>query len=124
MTRALTHSAPCPPLLTGIARELALMVPMVEDLSGLVKDHAIGADARDRPRILAQAQSVDDLTQRLQALIGVARAVAAGAGPASALEAVSLSDMQRRLQGALASADEPAPSTGAPSGDLMLFDQS
>lgn len=110
-------------LLSGLSQELALMVPIVEGLSGLVMDHAIQADAAARPRILAQAQAVDDLNQRLQALVDLTRAVAAGTAPEAALDAVRLADVAARLR--LASAGERSqPATPARgSGDLMLFDQ-
>lgn len=109
-------------LLSGLSHELALMVPLVEGLSGLVMDHAVQADAADRPRILVQAQAVDDLGQRLQALVQLTQAVAKGAAPDTAVDDVPLTALATRLRSALRG-DPGTPAPAATStGDLTLFE--
>lgn len=113
--------AQTPSLLSGLADELALMIPMVEGLADLVKDHAIQADAIDRPRILNQGQAVDDLSQRLAALRELAEALSDGARVETALDTMPLADLAARLGLAIGTSPTHAPTLVA-HGDLMLFD--
>jgi anaerobic glycerol-3-phosphate dehydrogenase len=114
--------AQIPSLLSGLADELALMIPMVEALADLVKDHAVKADAIDRPRILNQGQSVDDLSQRLAALRTLAEALSDGARIETALDTMPLADLAARLSLAIGTLPTLSPALVA-HGDLMLFDQ-
>ncbi|MFN7108958.1 MAG: hypothetical protein ACK4MY_12100, partial [Brevundimonas sp.] len=67
---------------------------------------------------LTQAQALDALTQRLEALSGVLRMLGGGASPSEAVSRLSLADMAGRLRPAAGEAPS-APSADA--GDLMLF---
>jgi hypothetical protein len=113
-----------PSLLSALADELALTLPVVEGLSALVVEHAIQADALHRPRILIQAQAVDDLSQRLVALRDLTEALSHGAKVEAALDTVSLAEMAARLRLAVnGTASNTMPVASATHGDLMLFDQ-
>lgn len=122
MTAVAARPVPGGTLLSGVSHELALMLPMVEGLSALVMDHAVQADAAQRPRILAEAQAVDDLGQRLQALVRLTQAVAEGEAPDAAVDAILLADLATRLRSALRGETVPPHIAAAASGDLMLFE--
>lgn len=111
---------PAPAILAGLADELTAMIPVVEGLSALVFDHALKAEPEDRPRVLTQAQAVDDLTQRLEALRDLTGAMSRGVGAEAALEAMRLADMAARLRTA-ARGDESGIARGANAGELLLF---
>ena len=111
---------PTPALLSGLADELSSMIPVVEGLSALVFDHALKANAEDRSRILTQAQAVDDLSQRLEALRGLASALSRGADIQTALDALPLESMAARLRAAGVGGG-PARDDGPDAGDLLLF---
>ena len=109
-------------LMSGLSHELSLMLPLVEGLSGLVMDHAVQADAAERPRILAQAQAVDDLGQRLQALVRLTHAIGEGAVAHAAVDEIMLADLATRLRAALSGQAVVPHLAAAASGDLMLFE--
>lgn len=114
-------STATPDLLSGLADELASMIPVVAGLSALVFDHAIKAPAEDRPRILTQAQAVDDLGQRLDALSNLATALSRGVPVNAALDALPLAEVAGRLRIA-ALGLRPATDNDPASGELVLFD--
>jgi hypothetical protein len=107
-------------LLSGFADELSSMIPVVEGLSALVFDYALKAEPDDRPRVLTQAQSVDDLTQRLEALRDLTEAVSRGVAVDAALDALRLADVAGRLRIAMVGA-ETARDQSPPAGELVLF---
>ena len=109
-----------PAMLSGLAEELAAMMPLVEGLSGLVLDHAIKADAHDRARILTQAQAVDDLGQRLEALRDLMAALSRGMPVDAALHAMPLAEVAARLRAAALGA-RTTPDDDPGRGDLVLF---
>jgi len=101
--------------------ELATMGEGVEGLAGLVSDHVRQAPAEARPRALIQAQALDELTQRLDAMRSLAVVLARGEPVEAALDVVPLADLADRLRGVvLLSAPEVRVRPVA--GDLMLFD--
>lgn len=104
-------------LLAAVADELMSVREGVDEIEGLVSRLVPLAAPADRPAALTQAQALDALTQRLEALSGVLRRLSGGASPAEAVTRLPLADLADRLRPA---AGEPAP-TPAASGDLTLF---
>ncbi|MCS6627087.1 hypothetical protein N0B44_29655 [Roseibacterium beibuensis] len=111
---------PTPALLSGLADELSLMIPVVEGLSALVFDHALNVGPGDRPGVLTQAQAVDDLSQRLEALRDLVGALSRGVEAGAALDAMPLAAVADRLRAA-AIGGGPVPAGGTDAGDLLLF---
>ncbi len=118
-------SIPSSALLSAISGELAAMVETVESLSAMVGDHVAQSRGDARLSALRNAQSIDDLSQRLDALSGVTGAMARGDDAEIALAGVRLADLVQRLRGSIPTTiSAPGPHSGAPSvaGDLMLFE--
>ncbi|KQY85031.1 hypothetical protein [Brevundimonas sp. Root1423] len=108
-------------LFSALSAELSAMMQTVDGLSGMAADHVRQSQGGARDRALVDAQSIDDLSQRLSALSEVAAAVARGEDVAAAIGGVRLADLQSRLRGVvLASAPIAAPRPTA--GDLLLFE--
>lgn len=108
-------------LLRALSRELADMTRTVEGLEDLVLAHARLAAPADRADVLVQAQGVDSLGQRLQALRQLTECLADGRPVESVLDAIPLADMADQLRRALGrEAGDVMPRAAA--GDLALFD--
>ncbi|WGM31901.1 hypothetical protein [Brevundimonas sp. NIBR11] len=106
-------------LLVAVSDELAEICVRLEALSELTTELVSGCPAERRAEAMAGIQAFDLLIQRLEGLGGMAAAVGAGAPIATALHALTLSDLYERLVG------EPPvrPSmSAASSGELTLFD--
>jgi hypothetical protein len=104
-------------LLAAVADELMGVREGIDDVEALVSRLVRLAPPEDRPSALTQAQALDALTQRLEALSGVLRMLSGGASPAEAVSRLSLADMAGRLRPAAGEAT----SSLAASGDLTLF---
>ena len=72
----------------------------------------------ERSNALTQAQALDALIQRVEALSDVLRMLGGGASPSDAVSRLSLSDVAGRLRPA---AGEHRPASAADAGDLTLF---
>ena len=105
-------------LLVAVADELMRVRRDVDGVEALLSDLVRHAPAQDRPAALIQAQALDALNQRLEALSGVLRRLGAGAGPAEAVSRLPLADLAGRLRPA---ADAASPSNAVDAGDLTLF---
>ncbi|NJC39813.1 hypothetical protein GGQ87_000071 [Brevundimonas alba] len=116
MTPAQTTS-----LLSALSSEFATMRETVDGLAGLVLDHARVVATADRAGVLVQAQAIDALGQRLQALEDLSRGVAEGHPIAAALDLVPLTDLADRLRGPVLNLGDVTPQS-AMAGDLALFD--
>lgn len=114
-------SSPLSALLSGLASELASARATVEALAPLVAEHVRQAPIERRMALLVQAQSLDDLAQRLEALSGLTAAVAEGTPVPAALDAIPLAELADRLRRAAAPGAVAAPAPAA-SGELVLFD--
>lgn len=104
-------------LLSAVGDEMADIRTGVDDLSGLVSDLISHCPADLRAEVLPRAQAFDVLIQRLDGLGGLLAALGAGVEAEAALEALTLSDLSRRLSGGFSHH-----AASAASGDLMLFD--
>lgn len=108
-------------LLDAVADELEDLRAGVDAISHLLGDLVRRVPPAERLEVMSDAQRLDEITQRLQALSGLARAVAAGEPPELVVAAIPLSDMAQRLRPAVRRpADDAAPDPAA-SGDLQLF---
>lgn len=105
-------------LLVAVADELMRVRRDVDGVEALVGDLVRHAPAQDRPAALIQAQALDALNQRLEALSGVLRSLGDGASPAEAVSRLPLADMAGRLRPA---ADAAPTSNAVNAGDLTLF---
>lgn len=105
-------------LLVAVSDELAEIRTRLEELADLTTELVADCPADRRAKAMAGVQAFDLLIQRLEGLSGMAAAVGAGAPIATALHALTLSDLYERLVG------EPPvrPATSASSGELTLFD--
>ena len=104
-------------LLEAVADELAQVRQQLDGVETLVGDLTRHAPSQDRPRVLTEAQSLDVLIQRVEALSGVLRSLGAGVTPARAVAGVTLTDLAARLS--LAEGEPTAAAANA--GDLLLF---
>ena len=104
-------------LLAAVADELMGVREGIDDVEALVSRLVPLAAPKDRPAALTQAQALDALIQRLEALSGVLRMLSGGASPAEAVGRVALADMAGRLRPAAGEAT----SSPASAGDLTLF---
>jgi hypothetical protein len=104
-------------LLAAVADELMRVREGMDAVEGLVSVLVRRAPANERAEALAEAQALDALSQRLEALSGVLRMVGAGVTPDEAVSRLTLADMAGRLRPA-AGVKASAPPA---SGDLMLF---
>lgn len=109
------------PLLAAVADELMRVREGIDGVEALVSGLVRRAAPEERAEILGEAQALDALTQRLEALAGVLRMLGGGASPAEAVNRLALADMAGRLRPAagMASGSPSAPSSE--SGDLTLF---
>lgn len=109
-------------MFAAYAIELAEVGQGIEALSAMVSDHVRQCAPGARPAALRDAQAIDVLTQRLDAMRALAAALSQGEPVESALAVVPLADLASRLRSAVLapSAPSPAPAPAA-SGDLMLF---
>jgi hypothetical protein len=96
-------------LLVAVADELMRVREGIDHVEALVSRLVRRAPAEDRAEALTEAQALDALTQRLEAL--------SGATPAESVSRISLADMAVRLRPAAGVKTTEA----ADSGDLMLF---
>lgn len=112
--------ADAPSLLAALAAEIGDVRSGVERVSGLLTDLVRRLPAEHRAEALTDAQALDVLIQRLDAVAGVLQGLSDGRTSADAVSAVLLADVAVRLTGeAPARAPDHPP---ASSGDLLLFD--
>lgn len=112
-------------LLTAVAAELADIRNGVDDAAGLVNELLNLAPPAQRLAYLTRMQAFDVLSQRVDALSGLAGALAADQPVDSALAALPLAEMAERLrETSLRGNPTPAadPVRSAVAGDLLLFD--
>ncbi|MCO8019570.1 hypothetical protein NI456_11955 [Brevundimonas diminuta] len=113
-------------LLTAMAAELADIRAEIEATGGLVSEVLRQLPPETRLGYLTRSQTFDVLTQRVEALAGLAQAVAEDQPMDTALAALPLAEMAERMQetthrarrpAADADGDEPARAAG----ELHLF---
>ena len=111
-------------LLTAVAAELADIRAGVDEAAGLVSELLKLAPSDQRLSFLTRTQAFDVLSQRVDALSGLAAALAADQPMDTALAALPLAEMAERLrETSLRVFDRAAePVRSAPAGDLLLFD--
>lgn len=111
-------------LLAAVAAELADIRAGVDEAGGLVSELLRLAPPEQRLTFLTRTQAFDVLSQRVDALSGLAAALAADQPMDTALAALPLAEMADRLREmsfrVKPSASEAAPAAVA--GDLLLFD--
>lgn len=112
--------ADAPSLLAALATEIGDVRMGVDRVSGLLSDLVRRLPPEHRAEALTDAQALDVLIQRLDAVAGVLHGLSSGQSSADAVSAVLLADMAERLNGETP-ARAPA-SPAAASGDLLLFD--
>jgi hypothetical protein len=112
--------ADAPSLLAALAAEIGDVRTGVDRVSGLLTDLVRRLPAEHRAEALTDAQALDVLIQRLDAVAGVLDGLASGQTSADAVSGVLLADMAGRLNGREASRAPSAPADDA--GDLHLFD--
>ncbi len=105
-------------LLVAVSNELAEIRERLEDLADLTSALMADCPEERHAEAMSSVQDFDLLIQRLDGLSGLAAALGAGAPVATALHALTLSDLYDRLTGDTGS----RPSMSAPSGELTLFD--
>lgn len=104
-------------LIAAMAAELADVRLGFDEVAGLVTDLVRRLPIEARPQALTEAQAIDGLTQRLDALAGLLRVLAGDECVHAAAAALPLADMVERLTAGRAAASSPAGS-----GELILFD--
>jgi len=104
-------------LLVAVADELMRVREGIDHVEALVSRLVRRAPAEDRAEALTEAQALDALTQRLEALSSVLRMLGDGATPAESVSRISLADMAVRLRPAAGVQTAEA----SDSGELMLF---
>ena len=111
-------------LLAAVAAELADIRAGVDEAGGLVSELLKLAPSDQRLSFLTRTQAFDVLSQRVDALSGLAAALAADQPMDTALAALPLAEMAERLrETSLRVFDRAAePVRPAPAGDLLLFD--
>ncbi|RZJ98003.1 MAG: hypothetical protein EON88_01620 [Brevundimonas sp.] len=112
--------ADAPSLLAALAAEIGDVRAGVDRMSALVSDLVRRLPVEDRAEALTDAQALDVLIQRLDAVAGVLHGLSDGQTSADAVSSVLLADVARRLTD-----DAPRPAAGSPpttAGDLLLFD--
>ena len=105
-------------MLVAVSNELAEIRERLEDLADLTSELMVDCPAERRAEAVSSVQGFDLLIQRLDGLSGLAAALGAGAPVATALHALTMSDLYDRLVG---DAGHRAP-LSVPSGELTLFD--
>ena len=116
-------------LLAAMAAELSDIRAEIEAAGGLVSEVLRQLPAETRLGYLTRSQSFDVLSQRIEALAGLAQAVAEEQPMDTALAALPLAEMAERMQEAAhrgrpsaAPADDPNAASGASApGVLQLF---
>ncbi len=116
-------------LLAAMAAELTDIRAEIEAAGGLVSEVLRQLPAEARLGYLTRSQSFDVLSQRIEALAGLAQAVAEEQPMDTALAALPLAEMAERMQEAAhrarpseAPADDPDAASGASApGVLQLF---
>ena len=112
-------------LLSAVAAELADIRAGVDEAGGLVSELLRLAPPEQRLTYLTRMQAFDVLSQRVDALSGLAGALAADQPMDTALAALPLAEMADRLR-EMSFRVKPTSSDSAPvapvSGDLLLFD--
>ncbi len=109
-------------LLSALSSEFLAMRGTVDRLETLVLDHARTVAAVDRASVLVQAQAVDALGQRLQALHDLSRALAEGGAVAAAIDLVPLADLADPLRQSILEVEAAPAASPATPGALTLFD--
>ena len=107
-------------MFAAYAIELAEVGQGIEALSAMVSDHVRQCAPGARPAALRDAQAIDVLTQRLDAMRALAAALSQGEPVESALAVVPLADLANRLRSAVLAPSFIPPASGE-AGDLMLF---
>ena len=110
-------------LLAAVAAELADIRAGVDEAGGLVSELLRLAPADQRLTFLTRMQAFDVLSQRVDALAGLASALSEEQPMDTALAALPLAEMADRLRELSFRGrplSEPAPAAVA--GDLLLFD--
>ena len=107
-------------MFAAYAVELAEVGQGIESVSAMVSDHVRQCAPADRPAALRDAQAIDVLTQRLDAMRALAVALSRGETVEAALSVVPLADLANRLRSAVLVPSSITPASGE-SGDLMLF---
>jgi hypothetical protein len=108
-----------PSLLAALAAEIGDVRAGVDRMSTLVSDLVRRLPVGDRAEALTDAQALDVLIQRLDAVAGVLHGLSDGQTSADAVSAVLLADVAERLQDAPSRVRPMHPPTA---GDLLLFD--
>ena len=116
-------------LLAAMAAELSDIRAEIEAAGGLVSEVLRQLPAETRLGYLTRSQSFDVLSQRIEALSGLAQAVADDQPMDTALAALPLAEMAERMQEtahrarpSAAPADDPDAASGASApGVLQLF---
>lgn len=116
-------------LLAAMAAELSDIRAEIEAAGGLVSEVLRQLPAETRLGYLTRSQSFDVLSQRIEALAGLAQAVAEEQPMDTALAALPLAEMAERMQEtahrarlSAAPADDPDAASGASApGVLQLF---
>lgn len=103
-------------LLAALAAEIGDVRSGVDRVSGLLSDLVRRLPVEHRAEALTDAQALDVLIQRLDAVSGVLNGLASGQTSADAVSTVLLADMAGRLNG-----HQPARAS-SDAGDLHLFD--
>ena len=112
-------------LLSAVAAELADIRAGVDEAGGLVSELLRLAPPEQRLSFLTRTQAFDVLSQRVDALSGLAAALAEDQPMDTALAALPLAEMADRLRELsfrVKPTAAPAPTPVAVSGDLLLFD--
>lgn len=110
-------------LLSAVAAELGDIRAGVDEAGGLVSELLRLAPAEQRLTFLTRMQAFDVLSQRVDALAGLASALSEDQPMDTALAALPLAEMADRLRELSFRGrplSEPAPAAVA--GDLLLFD--
>lgn len=107
--------------LVAVSDELAEIRIRLEELADLTTELVADCPAERRAEAVASVQSFDLLIQRLDGLSGLAAALGAGTPVATALHALTLSDLYERLVGQHDTGIRPSMSAPS-SGELTLFD--
>jgi hypothetical protein len=110
-------------LLAAVSAELADIRAGIDEAGDLVSELVKGAPPEQRLTYLTRMQAFDVLSQRVDALSGLASALAADQPMDTALAALPLAEMADRLR-ELSFRGRPLSETApaAVSGDLLLFD--
>lgn len=109
-------------LLTAVAAELADIRAGVDEAGDLVSELLKLAPPEQRLAFLTRMQAFDVLSQRIDALSGLAGALAEDQPMDTALAALPLAEMADRLRETSLRVRPSAAAVPAVSGDLMLFD--